>query len=346
MSRKFRIALVIGCLALASRVFAATGDPLDLRLDWKAGDQFRYAIDVTSEALAAGERAEVRLSTSFEMRVLDDDPAAPAGSTAEAAADAGPGPNSALSLGERPMRVELQFGQITMLIKISGRELKFVIDANGTEGYLNGNPLPSSSLDDLRRDLKALRDILGTRVKLVMTDRGRIVEVSGIERLELDTQNQLVASFFEDLLLPDRPLLQGESYIAKKNLESFFPNQPGKGPNPLAGRTVDIVRTLAEVKPGTAGRRVAVIKAPLRQSFKEVPLDADGTKGSLTVNLVTTTEYDVETGTPLSEITSGTLLFHPAAAGAPSEITVKVSGNCRLLPSSATPRLAALTGRN
>ncbi len=335
--------LILFVVALLPCCCQALGsdEPVLLRLAWKPGDTFAYKLDMRVDASAEGETANFRVEADVRLYVKDARRRSDSdGATVDAKQDdAQPGQSFAIT--GRLIDVELTHGDVHFMLEASGRKIEVTISKNTVGALLDGAPASTEMLDQLRRDLKPLQELLRARVRLVMTEAGQVLEVAGLENMDVAMQKELAMGFIEGMLLPDKPMRIGDQFTERKPLQSLLPSQPGQGADPLAGRTVEIVRTLKSIR-AENGNNTAELSAPLKTKLNDVPLDEDGTQGSVELDLLCTTLVDVARGTILKEQVTGTVLLRPKThEGQPDLITIKANATMALVGWSDTADLAS-----
>jgi len=329
MKAKHFFTFIILLVLLASQAFAMSDGPISFRLKWQPGEMFKYKFDIRSDASAGNQSAQAQITFEVGLRVMA--PQNTADSTTSGTTQDKDGNSFALT--GRLIEVGLEYGDLNMLIDASGRKIKITIGKENVYATLNGNPVPSSNLDDLRREVKSFQDLLKAPIRLSMTDSGRIVRVTGLEKIDPAMQKELAMDFLQTMLLPEKPMKIGDQFKETRSLESLFPKQPGQSQNPLAGRTLEILRTLKEIRRGNNGKILAEFVAPLKEKFNDVPLSTNGEIGSVEMNMLYTTVYAVDHGSIVRETGKGTLLLRPRGGNRPSLVTVNVNATIELVES-------------
>jgi hypothetical protein len=194
--------------------------------------------------------------------------------------------------------------------------------------------------------MRDVQELLKTRVELVLTAQGRVVRVSGLERLSAEDQKELALNFIEGLMLPDKPLRIGEQWVEQRTVRSILPKEAFQGNKALADQTVEVVHTLKAVKPWKDGT-VAEFVAPLNMRFEDITFDEKGTRASIEFDAVATSLIDVHRGNSVEETVKGTVRFRPKGRrDLPSVITCEVSGGVTLATSTTNPGLARSTSKD
>ena len=329
---------IIVISAVASQAFCMSADPVSLRLNWKPGETYKYMCDIQNATRVGNESAQLRMRFNITFHVLKTNIRE---STMTRDDRRQVKDNDQLfALGGRLLEVKLQYGDVNMILNVLGKEIDTTIGKENAHVSVDGNRIPSYELGNIQKDFKPFQDILKADIMLLMTDSGRVVRVSGLEKLDSASQKEMAMSFLEGMMLPEKPMKVGDKFVDKRSLESLLPRQPGKGDDFLGGRTFEIVRTLQSVQRENNGRMVARFSAPTKERFKDVIIYEDGTKGSFEMDILYTTVFDAEHGTILRETSKGTILLRTKEAAKPGLVTVQVNATIALVEPS-TSKLAA-----
>jgi hypothetical protein len=328
MTLKNIIVSIIFLFVIYFQAFCMSNDPIHFRLNWKPNDTFTYRLELTSNAKASGELAQFQLTCDVALKVIEQQDTTPADVNNSQFSH---GDYQTFAVSGRLIKVELRHGDIRMKMKVAGQKIEISAGKREVFGYLNGTPLPSNQIDELRRELKPLQDIMQAPICLSITDTGRVVKVSGLEKLDPDLQKELAMGFIEAMLLPEKPLKVGEFYTDQRSLESLFPKQPGNSNHSLAGQTIEIIRTLQSIRE-LKGKKIAEFRAPLKKNFMNVPIDENGNRGSMEFDIMYTTLIDLDSGTIIQEGIKGNILLHPNELNIP--IAVEINATFQLIEPS------------
>jgi hypothetical protein len=319
-------------IILCSTVFAQTNEPVILQCKWKPGETLTYKATVVVDAKAVGENMKMEMEMEISVYTLPEQQAVYgfqdiSGEALES--------SPSLSIGEKLTDVEIYYSDdMKMKIVTAGTVIEVIVGKQTIKAYVNGNAIPSYELGQLQNDMKPLQDLLSTTIRASITDEGKVVRVSGLENLDATTQKELAMAFLEGIMLPGKPMNIGDSFSDKRSLANLFPSQPGQKDNPLAERTVEIIRTLESLDYGSNGKVVAKLTAPLRLKLNDIPIDEEGNQGSVDIDMKYTTLVDVNRGVITKETAIGTILIYPKAAYMPDVITMKLNAIIALVESS------------
>lgn len=312
--------LVVWGLSVA--VLARAEEPLNLRLRWDPGRVLKYQVKIQSRASSQGEEATLKMGQEVTFRVLEQDKGKSNGRghvrVQEVASLEDPqavGPAIQLSPAGPLSRVEIDQGPMDMEMALAGHRIKVAVTREAISATLDGGQFPN--LEDLRRDMKPVQELLRARTQVSITDTGEVMEVKGLEGLDPAMRKELALALLEGIALPGKAMRIGDSYTQKLSLAGIFPQQPGGSSNPLADQVVEIRRTLVGIERSKAGHQVAVFSATLQKKFEGVPLDETGQRGSAEVDILYRSWFDVSRGLFLKETGEGTIVFSPQEVGAP-----------------------------
>jgi hypothetical protein len=336
---------IIGMVVLASPAFAASEEPLYLRLNWEPGDTFKYRCAVNGIGGPPGQSASVGATFGLVLRVLESVSAGETDSVAQVIS--GPAGNrQALAFGGRLLSVELQIEDMGLFLSDNGHRVEFTIDAGSVRASVNGTPVRGVDLDQLRKDARPAQEMLNQPIRLLMTGSGRVVKVSGLENMDADTQRETAMGFIEQLFLPDRPMRVGDQYKERRSLELLFPKPAGQGRHPMAGQTVELVRTLRSIKKDESGKMMAEFITPMKKTFPRVPILENGTWGSYEMDMLFTRLIDAERGHMVRETAKGKVVLRPEGEGANAQITLNIEATTELIGLSNAKLTPAVLRRN
>jgi hypothetical protein len=345
MNTKIVILGNIVLLMLASQALADVQKPVYLQLDWKPGETHRYKLHLQSDANVEGEHTQISMAFEIALHVIGHNKNGNTTST-DVARQSHTNDEQALSSGERLTEVELEHSAMQINIYNAGQRFSLTVDKYEVSAFLNGRSLPAYQINNMSSELKPLQEILKSPIHLWLTKSGRIVRVSGLEKLDPAMQKELALGYLQGMMLPESPMKVGDHFVDKRSLDSIFPSQGGKNNSTMAGRTVEIVRTLQRIHRND-DRLVAEFSGPVKEKFANVLLDEDGTTGSAEVDVVFTTSYDVDHGTIVCETAKGTIFLRPdKKIGVPDLITVNIDVNVTLIETKESKAVVRNYGRN
>jgi len=330
VTKKYIAVALIATLVLVSQALGKTSKPVHLRLNWKRGETYKYKCVLNGKVSAAGESATMQVAFDVALRVLRSPRTGEANSTVKGHRNIADNSQS-FALGGRLLEVEVRHGDVNMILHVPGQKIDVTIGKEKVHASVNGNSVPSSKLDEFREEVKPLQEILKAPIRLLLTDSGRVMRLSGLEELDPAMQKELAMGFLEGMLLPEKPMKLGDKFVDKRSLDSLFPKQPAQSSSPLAGRTIEIVRTLRVIRRGKNGRVVAEFSAPLKEKFEDVRLDGDGTQGSAEADMIYTTIVDAKDGTIVQETAKGRVLLRPKGGRMPGLIRVEINARIELI---------------
>jgi hypothetical protein len=302
---------------------ALAQEPVTLKLNWKPGETYRYKCEISLHASAMGESAGCKMSFNVTMKVLTHPESASSNIRTSPA-----NPNSSLIV------VEMNHNDLQMDLSVSGQSLKIVIAKDRFIAYQNGYKMSSAQVSELKRDFKDLRDLINYPIQLFMTESGRVEKVTGLDQMDSEMQKELAMTFMDGMMLPERPLSIGEQWTDERNLDSFFPVQPGQSTNSLAGRKVAIVWTLKSIQNDANGRPIVTFVAPIKERFDGVPFGGTSEETTAETDMLYETVVDLLSGTVLKEKASGTLKFLANGLSIKRTINVQVNGLTELVGST------------
>lgn len=323
MKRNQMILCILAATVLPSALYAAEEAPVSLSLKWQPGQTMRYKLDLTTTAHVQGQRLEMGIEAEVALRVLDTDV-----DSEEVAAGSG----DTLASGEEVMDLELIHYPVTTRMNGEGQRITVTVAKDDVSASLNGRPLPTSQLRQLRNEMKSVQEVLNTTVRLRMTRSGQIVRVSGLDHLDPETRREMAMSYFESFRLPTTPLRIGEQYTTSRNLDTL-----ARGQN----RSVDIASTLKSIQKDRLGRSIAQIHTPVKLTLKDVELDEDGTRGSMDMDMVSILAFDVDRGTFNEEKIKGKMVMRPrSGSGMPDTVTLDINASFVLVEMTEPKNLA------
>ncbi len=332
-------AIVLGLFA--STVFAGEQEPIDLRLKWQPGQTLRYKLDLDATTYADGQSMRMGLQTQVDVRVVETAKASDAQAWQDGDDPGQDDPSKAISSGEEVMTLELTQRPVVTTISMQGQRLVLTVSGDDVTASVNGRTLGQSELAQLRNDAAPLQQALKAPIQLAMTRTGKVVRVSGLEGLDPETKKQLAMSYFDSFQLPETPKKVGEQFLNTRRLDSLFPNQPNTASGALAPSTLDIISTLKLVAKDPQGRRVAEIHTPMKHRFERVPLDENGTMGSVDLDMASTTSFEVDRGTITAENVRGTVMMRPErGAGLPDSLKTDIGVTLVLVETAKSPEVA------
>jgi hypothetical protein len=252
------------------------------------------------EVYAGGQRMTTRAQMEIDVRVLQGDSSRGSNSGSHGDSQS----QTTFGLGQL-MELELLHRDMAVTVKQGGREFRALFNEDSVEAYLNDRPVPSHQLSKIRADSKPVLDLLRTRVRVKMTDNGKIVKVTGLENLDPKTQKEVARGFLQAVTLPNKPMTLGDQFTVTRKLEDLWPTDAGPAQS-LAGKTLDVVFTLSDVKRRDDGTAVATLTAPIKARLEDVPFAGMNANGSASFDLNTTILYDVDRGTIEKQTVSGT----------------------------------------
>jgi hypothetical protein len=328
MIRK-NIIISISCVLLfVPLAFGVTDDQVLLRLDWKDKEALKYKCNLQTEISGGGENlrmgmineitlrvAEMNEQIDFENKELDQ---------------SGDNDRGFFSNDEHLTNIDLLYGDVNIVTEFSGQKLSIKIQKDNVEAYLNGDKLPAEQLSDVRNGAKELQDILNNPIRVTVTDFGRVVKVSGLDKFDGASQKDLAKMFFDGLSLPDKPMKVGGQCTQKRDLKFLLPFGEDES---SAGKSLDIIHTLTKVRTNENGIRIAELTAPLKERFENVTIDENGTKGTAQYDILYTTLFDIKSGIIQCEMVKGVVKLYPQASDLPSVITVNIDASFKLIES-------------
>ena len=325
---------MVAALLLALPLAATADEPLLMQLKWKPGETHKYTIHCNSEITASGQSGRMNLDMDFGygLRVLER-PNAPGPRRAGTTPPAPAGTPIYLSDPKKPptMDVGLFLDDMKQVIRLGGQKIEIVIGKDEVTARLDGNSLPSSQLGELRDEIKPFQALLKSQIRLVMTRTGRIVKIEGLGNLNADMQEDLAKDLLNAVSLPEKALRVGDKFTDVRKLEDMFPRQYG-GASAWNGQAVHATWVLADIHRDTNDHRIARMTALIQQEFQDVPIDEDGNRGGIELDLNGTRLYDIELGTLSLETVTGKVLIRPSgSAHMPGLITVKLSVTSKLV---------------
>lgn len=311
---------------LVLAVSAVAAEPVEIRLKWKPGEAYTYRFDMETSAFAEGETVNLNLSFDITLLIISQNNRGEAsmsalGENGQVASSTGP----IFALGGRLMVVNLEHGTVNLSLKVQGNTVDIEVKKDSFVASLNGSPMDTHTLAQLRSEMQPLMDLLNSRIELTMTDSGEVVKVSGLERLDPKMQKELAMGFLNGLALPKKPLQEGDTFTVTKSLASLFPNYSGKSAEALQGKSISTIYTLQSPIKESKGKVEAVLKGKCRQKMEDVPIDEEGTMGSADLDLQDTVVFDIQAGTIQREALTGTIMLRPNASYEDVKVTVKVN---------------------
>lgn len=326
------ITIMILLTLLVSQAFGMSGGPVTFRLKWQPGESYKYRINLQNEARTGSESAHLQLTSDMTLRVREPRSVTETLQKSEGVTRE----EQTISVTGRLMEIGFERGDLTLTMNVSGRNLRINVGKESVSAHLNGNLLPHSQLEDLRRDMKPLQDLMRAPVILSMTDSGRIMKVMGLENMDPASRKELALEFLNTMLLPEKPMKIGDHFKENRSLESLFPKQPGQNQSLLAGQTISLVKTLKSIRPGKNGRMIAEFSTPFKEKFNQVPFGERNRTASMEADMLYTTVYDLEYGTMLQETGKGTIWLRPNGGNAPILMTLRPTATFELIEASGT----------
>ena len=102
--------MIIIMLALFSHVFGTADDPIKLRLNWKPGEIFKYRMELSSAASAAGESAQIQIAFDIALKVVETYHTKDRGLTKTSSYEEN-GDSQSFALGGRLTDIALEYGR-------------------------------------------------------------------------------------------------------------------------------------------------------------------------------------------------------------------------------------------
>jgi hypothetical protein len=293
MDAKRLVPYLVCAAALCVGPLAAETETLDMRLNWSPGDVFAYSQASTDESTCDGETSKTEQSWSQIWRVYE--PSAETGTNAGSADGDGNG-GDVVKLPDRLVEVECEGTEFRYASDSAGTRLELIVAKNGVRALKDGKEV---NPDDYFNEsaIKSIQDDLARKERLLVSDRGTVVRVVGLEELPKDEQEERAKHLLEtwNLLRLD-PFKVGDD----RTIESCrFGDQPLN-----CKVTVHPVRV-------DKGRRVVEVSGSGKVKFDRLELTDDGTNGSFEANLTKSFKYDVDTGTCFEVVTETSSVMHP-----------------------------------
>lgn len=205
--------------------------------------------------------------------------------------------------------VDIQYLSEHMTTSIAGAgKLEVTVDKDKIEAFLNGKLLPERDLEELKRELRPVQELMRHPVRLKITSRGEILGVEGADE-------QMKQYFTIGTVLPEIPLEKGDKFESKKSLGELLPDMARQLQD-------DVELTYVYVFQGIEGDNLARIEGYLVEDIKGVIIE--GLRCDLNFNITYTSFFDTKNGYFTREKGKGKIIIAPVGAPAiEEEVTVE-----------------------
>lgn len=309
--------VVVGVLVCLGSFLSPVGaqQPKYLKINWRPGDIYRYQSTFIAtgysdtQTITIGLERHISLAVCNRRSNLQSD-----GSTAVT-------PESVFLVFDRAQYlVDLQHESVSITLALFGQTLETIVTPRDIGIYMNGRRISTHSSDELVRKLRPVQMRIQSPIRLALSDRGAVLNVSGPPNADAQAQLYMARDLLESLMLPQASLRPGAQFSEERSIRTFIPRRSIGTDDGESGETI----TLITLRTAENGHTVAVFTTPVKQSLHHVSLD-DGERGTVELDLLYTTVIDVDLGLLLREIGEGTAVLKPHGARPGDYIYLKMS---------------------